>query len=53
MAKNGKMVILRGNSDPKGEQEYPDELGSPLAGQSGRCTCELRRITREKEIMSR
>ena len=31
MAKNGKMLILRGNSDPKGEQEYPDEFGKPAS----------------------
>jgi hypothetical protein len=31
MAKNGKMIILRGNSDPKGEQEYPDEFGKPAS----------------------
>jgi hypothetical protein len=29
MAKNGKMVILRGNSDPDGSQEYPDRFGKP------------------------
>src|SRR6185437_6455243 len=31
MAKNGKMIILRGNSDPKGEQEYTDEFGKPAS----------------------
>ena len=29
MAKNGKMVILRGNSDPDGSQEHPDRFGKP------------------------
>ena len=38
MAKNGKMIILRGNSDPKGEKNIRTNLESPLAGQSERCT---------------
>jgi hypothetical protein len=29
MAKNGKMLILRGNSDPDGKSKYPDEYGKP------------------------
>jgi hypothetical protein len=29
MAKNGKMVILRGTSDPHGKNKLPDEFGKP------------------------
>jgi hypothetical protein len=29
MAKNGKMVILRGTSDPSGANKFPDEFGKP------------------------
>ena len=29
MAKNGKMVILRGTSDPNGTNKLPDEFGKP------------------------
>jgi hypothetical protein len=29
MAKNGKMLILRGNSDLDGKSKYPDEYGKP------------------------
>jgi hypothetical protein len=29
MAKNGKMVILRGTSDPDGKNKLPDEFGNP------------------------
>jgi hypothetical protein len=31
MAKNGKMLILRGNSDPDGKKKYPDKYGKPAA----------------------
>ena len=31
MAKNGKMLILRGNSDPDGKQKYPEEYGKPAS----------------------
>src|SRR5215475_10650318 len=29
MATNGKMIILRGTSDPSGKAKLPDELGKP------------------------
>ena len=29
MAKNGKMVILRGTSDPSGANKFPNEFGKP------------------------